>query len=183
MVLDALAEAGYATTRAPADGPEPDVPPPDPDPVTLALATYPPAFAHLPAPVRGAVTAQWGTPEADPSVEAGAFALSLLPLGSVVSASSRRAATTSTRPRPTTARTSSRRTATSRSTSGSAEELGAHAIVHLGKHGNLEWLPGKALALSEACFPEVGSGRCRTSTRSSSTTPARARRPSGGRRP
>ena len=29
------------------------------------------------------------------------------------------------------------------------------AIIHLGKHGNLEWLPGKALALSETCFPEV----------------------------
>ena len=31
----------------------------------------------------------------------------------------------------------------------------AHAIIHLGKHGNLEWLPGKALALSENCFPEA----------------------------
>ncbi|MEM8591081.1 MAG: cobaltochelatase subunit CobN, partial [Pseudomonadota bacterium] len=31
----------------------------------------------------------------------------------------------------------------------------AHAIVHMGKHGNLEWLPGKALALSEACAPEA----------------------------
>jgi len=34
----------------------------------------------------------------------------------------------------------------------------AHAVVHLGKHGNLEWLPGKALALSAACFPEVALG-------------------------
>lgn len=33
--------------------------------------------------------------------------------------------------------------------------FGAHAILHLGKHGNLEWLPGKSLALSAACFPEV----------------------------
>ena len=28
-----------------------------------------------------------------------------------------------------------------------------HAVVHMGKHGNLEWLPGKALALSECCYP------------------------------
>ena len=28
----------------------------------------------------------------------------------------------------------------------------------MGKHGNLEWLPGKAVALSEACFPEVALG-------------------------
>ncbi len=34
----------------------------------------------------------------------------------------------------------------------------AEAIVHLGKHGNLEWLPGKSLALSEECFPEVALG-------------------------
>lgn len=30
----------------------------------------------------------------------------------------------------------------------------AHAVVHVGKHGNLEWLPGKSLALNpETCFP------------------------------
>ncbi|MBN9020883.1 MAG: cobaltochelatase subunit CobN, partial [Rhizobiales bacterium] len=34
----------------------------------------------------------------------------------------------------------------------------ADAIVHLGKHGSLEWLPGKALALSEACWPELCLG-------------------------
>ncbi|MBX7145924.1 MAG: cobaltochelatase subunit CobN [Alphaproteobacteria bacterium] len=37
-------------------------------------------------------------------------------------------------------------------------EFGVHAIVHMGKHGNLEWLPGKALALSEDCFPEAIMG-------------------------
>jgi cobaltochelatase CobN len=31
----------------------------------------------------------------------------------------------------------------------------ADAVVHVGKHGNLEWLPGKGLALSEDCFPEA----------------------------
>ena len=34
----------------------------------------------------------------------------------------------------------------------------AHAIVHMGKHGNMEWLPGKALALSEQCLPEAVFG-------------------------
>ena len=29
------------------------------------------------------------------------------------------------------------------------------AIIQLGAHGTLEWLPGKAVALSEACAPEV----------------------------
>jgi cobaltochelatase CobN len=34
----------------------------------------------------------------------------------------------------------------------------AHAIIHVGKHGNLEWLPGKGVALSETCYPEVALG-------------------------
>jgi cobaltochelatase CobN len=37
-------------------------------------------------------------------------------------------------------------------------EFGSQAIVHVGKHGNLEWLPGKSIALSETCYPEVASG-------------------------
>jgi cobaltochelatase CobN len=37
-------------------------------------------------------------------------------------------------------------------------QFGAQAIVHVGKHGNLEWLPGKGVALSEACYPEVALG-------------------------
>ncbi|WP_253882054.1 cobaltochelatase subunit CobN [Actinomadura rupiterrae] len=33
-------------------------------------------------------------------------------------------------------------------------EFGADAVVHLGKHGTLEWLPGKGLGLSEECAPD-----------------------------
>jgi cobaltochelatase CobN len=36
--------------------------------------------------------------------------------------------------------------------------FGAHAIVHVGKHGNLEWLPGKSIALSQECYPEIACG-------------------------
>src|SRR5208337_1657364 len=36
-----------------------------------------------------------------------------------------------------------------------ADDFRADAIIHLGKHGTLEWLPGKALALSAECFPEA----------------------------
>lgn len=32
------------------------------------------------------------------------------------------------------------------------------AIVHVGKHGNLEWLPGKGTALSEQCWPDIALG-------------------------
>ena len=37
-------------------------------------------------------------------------------------------------------------------------EFGAHAVVHLGKHGTLEWLPGKGLGLSAACAPDAVLG-------------------------
>lgn len=32
---------------------------------------------------------------------------------------------------------------------------GADAILHLGKHGTLEWLPGKGVGLSESCYPDL----------------------------
>jgi len=35
------------------------------------------------------------------------------------------------------------------------EVFRADAVVHMGSHGSLEWLPGKALALSQACWPEA----------------------------
>ncbi|MEH1827052.1 MAG: cobaltochelatase subunit CobN [Nostoc sp.] len=38
------------------------------------------------------------------------------------------------------------------------EYFGADAVVHVGKHGNLEWLPGKSVALSNNCYPEVAFG-------------------------
>ena len=37
-------------------------------------------------------------------------------------------------------------------------EFGAHAIVHVGKHGNLEWLPGKNLGMSASCGTDAALG-------------------------
>src|SRR3954465_2249530 len=39
-----------------------------------------------------------------------------------------------------------------------ADSFRVDAVIDLGKHGTLEWLPGKALALSSDCFPEAGLG-------------------------
>ncbi|MBZ9763428.1 cobaltochelatase subunit CobN [Mesorhizobium sp. CA8] len=38
------------------------------------------------------------------------------------------------------------------------KSLGVHAIIHVGAHGTLEWLPGKTVALSGTCFPEIVTG-------------------------
>jgi cobaltochelatase CobN len=35
---------------------------------------------------------------------------------------------------------------------------GADAVAHLGKHGTLEWLPGKGVGLSAACAPDAALG-------------------------
>ncbi|TGS48113.1 MULTISPECIES: cobaltochelatase subunit CobN [unclassified Mesorhizobium] len=38
------------------------------------------------------------------------------------------------------------------------KSLGVHALIHVGAHGTLEWLPGKTVALSQNCFPEIVTG-------------------------
>lgn len=38
------------------------------------------------------------------------------------------------------------------------EQWGCNAMVHVGKHGNLEWLPGKSIALSRECWPDLVFG-------------------------
>jgi cobaltochelatase CobN len=38
------------------------------------------------------------------------------------------------------------------------EEFAAHAVVHVGKHGNLEWLPGKTSGLSAGCAADAAIG-------------------------
>ncbi|MET0134265.1 MAG: cobaltochelatase subunit CobN [Kibdelosporangium sp.] len=39
-----------------------------------------------------------------------------------------------------------------------AEDFGADAMVHVGKHGNLEWLPGKTVGMSAGCGPDAALG-------------------------
>lgn len=34
----------------------------------------------------------------------------------------------------------------------------ADAIIHVGMHGTLEWLPGKALGLTDSCYPRIAIG-------------------------
>lgn len=36
--------------------------------------------------------------------------------------------------------------------------FGANAVVHVGTHGTIEWLPGKEIGLSNACYPDLAIG-------------------------
>ncbi|MDG2527915.1 cobaltochelatase subunit CobN [Caulobacter endophyticus] len=124
----------------------------------LSLTQYAAFFSTLPETVRAAVTARWGGPEQDPAFVDGGFELPLHVFGQVV-VGVQPARGYNIDPKSTyhdpdlvpphnyLAFYAWLRTV-----------FAAHAVVHVGKHGNLEWLPGKALALSEACFPQAIAG-------------------------
>ncbi|MDJ0993605.1 MAG: cobaltochelatase subunit CobN [Dinoroseobacter sp.] len=126
--------------------------------VRLDLESYRTQYARLPFEMRRALEERWGAPEDDPFVTDGAFALSVLRFGNVVvgiqPARGYNVDPTETYHAPDLVPPHNYlafyfwlRTVHS-----------AHAIVHMGKHGNLEWLPGKAVALSSACWPEIALG-------------------------
>ena len=123
-----------------------------------ALKAYRRFFATLPQAVQEAVTARWGDPEGDPFVEGDAFRLSAFRLGKVV-IGLQPARGYNIDP------VSSYHDPALVPPHGYLafyawlrEAVGVQAMVHMGKHGNMEWLPGKALALSETCFPEAAFG-------------------------
>jgi cobaltochelatase CobN len=125
---------------------------------TISLNQYNAFFASLPVQIQNQVAGRWGKPEADPFFRDGRFALSLARFGdTLVGIQPARGYNIDPKetyhspdlvpPHGYLAFYAFLRL-----------EFGAHAVVHMGKHGNLEWLPGKALALSETCYPEAVFG-------------------------
>ena len=147
-ILDDLAAAGYDTGEPPdqaalvaglcADAPTP----------FLSLDDYRVAFATLPAAVREGVVATWGDP-------APGFAVRQVRIGKVVVAI-----------QPDRGRAEDRRASYHDADQPPRHEYVAfylwlramHAMVHLGTHGSLEWLPGKAVALGPGCLPRALCG-------------------------
>ena len=172
-VLRALAGAGYAVGDIPADG-NALVAALQAGPTNAGVAgrtvteelsrpDYELFFGSLPPGLQEAVVARWGPPERDPfyiqrELDCCGFAVPVLRLGKVFvglqPARGYNIDPAATYHDPDLVpphgyfafyawlRTQAR----------------VQAVVHLGKHGNLEWLPGKALALSEACYPEAALG-------------------------
>ncbi len=125
---------------------------------TLSLSHYKDFLATLPVQIQDEVTARWGDPEKDPFFIDGVFALPLARFGKVM-LGIQPARGYNIDPKETYHSPDLvpphgylafyaflRR------------EFGADAIIHMGKHGNMEWLPGKSLALSETCYPEAVFG-------------------------
>lgn len=122
---------------------------------TISLSDYKVFFDSLPKQIKDEVTSRWGAPEADPFFLDGAFALPLARFGEVV-VGIQPARGYNIDPKE------SYHSPDLVPPHGYLafyaflrNQFGAQAIVHMGKHGNLEWLPGKALALSETCYPEA----------------------------
>ncbi|NIZ00889.1 cobaltochelatase subunit CobN [Thalassospira lucentensis] len=128
--------------------------------VTLPMAAYQRGFDALPATIRDQVIDAWGAPDTDPFYLPGqdSFALSIVPMGNVV---------VGLQP----ARGYNINPLESYHSPDLVpphnyfafyiwlrHEFGVDAIIHFGKHGNMEWLPGKSLALSAECFPEAVFG-------------------------
>ncbi len=130
----------------------------DESPALLALADYITFFETLPAPLRSSITARWGEPARDPFFADGAFHLPIRLYGNAAVA----------------IQPARGYNIDPKSTYHDPALLPPHgylafyywlrtlfkadAVIHNGKHGNLEWLPGKANALSAECLPEVALG-------------------------
>ncbi|MFO1039145.1 MAG: cobaltochelatase subunit CobN [Geminicoccaceae bacterium] len=126
--------------------------------VALPLAAYREHYAKLPEAARSAMEERWGPPESDPALQHDVFPLPFLVLGNAVvgiqPARGYEVDPTATYHSPDLVPPHNYLAAYF----WLRRVFGAHAIVHLGKHGNLEWLPGKALALTEGCWPEIALG-------------------------
>ncbi|MBG0810621.1 cobaltochelatase subunit CobN [Methylosinus sp. H3A] len=121
----------------------------------LPLDDYRRFFAALPDEFTRQVAAAWGAPEDDPALQNGAFRFSCVESGKLVIALQQDRGNRTER----------------RETYHDAELPPRHAyiafylflrhvrnidaLIHLGTHGTLEWLPGKSVMLGPACAPEV----------------------------
>jgi cobaltochelatase CobN len=121
----------------------------------LSLDDYETLFASLPDSFRQQVIRQWGEAAKDPSLEDGGFAWRILETGNLA------VALQPPRGRSDDIKSSYHDGAQSPSHAYIAfylwltQRFKPDAMIHGGTHGTLEWLPGKALALSDACAPEV----------------------------
>lgn len=126
--------------------------------ILLPLSDYDRYAANLPDGARKALREAWGAPSADPDVSAGHFHCRGTGFGNVTIALA-----------PDRGRLDQRRAdyhdpilpprhALLAFGLWMQQEGRFDAVVHLGAHGTLEWLPGKAVALSETCWPDIVIG-------------------------
>jgi cobaltochelatase CobN len=171
-ILRALRDAGYRTGDMPQDaaaligrllaGPT-NARPAAAAEETLSRADYAAFFATLPASVQRQVAARWGSVEGDPffrpgRLDCGRLAIPGFRCGNIAvllqPARGYNLDPKATYHDPALVPPHSYFAAYV----WLADDFRADALIDLGKHGTLEWLPGKATALSAECFPEAVLG-------------------------
>jgi cobaltochelatase CobN len=171
-ILAALKGAGYRLSDVPADGAAlmarllagpSNARPAATAEETYSFADYSAVFTTLPPTVQQRVSAQWGAAESDPffrpgRLDCGRFAIPGFRLGNVAvliqPARGYNRDPKATYHDPALVPPH----AYLATYAWLADDFRADAVIDLGKHGTLEWLPGKALALSAECFPEAVLG-------------------------
>ncbi|MAY86484.1 MAG: cobaltochelatase subunit CobN [Pseudooceanicola sp.] len=119
------------------------------------LGDYLAALDTLPQSLRDDLHAAWGAPQDDPACRDGAFRFAALRCGS---------ATVALQPErgQAAARDDDYHDLSRVPRHGyvafylwARQAQGVDALIHVGAHGTLEWLPGKSVALGDACWPEA----------------------------
>ncbi|MDP3315564.1 MAG: cobaltochelatase subunit CobN [Devosia sp.] len=121
--------------------------------IPFPVERYRDLFATLPTKVQAEVTARWGDPASDPFVRSETFHLPALRFGNIVvmlqPARGYDLDETAAYHDPDLVPPHGYLAAYL----WLRHEFAGHAVIHNGKHGNLEWLPGKATALDAASYP------------------------------
>lgn len=125
--------------------------------LTWRVADYRAALSRLPQVLQDDLAQAWGVPEDDTSCRDGAFHFAAIQCGrSVLAVQPERGdATARDTDYHDLARTPRHAYVAFYLWLGGQ---GVDAVVHMGAHGTLEWLPGKSVALSSRCWPEALTG-------------------------
>ncbi|GGF46153.1 cobaltochelatase subunit CobN [Azorhizobium oxalatiphilum] len=123
--------------------------------VRYPLDAYKARLATLPPETQAAIHAAWGPPEADADLARNAFAFRAASFGKAVVALAPERGASLDRRADYHDPTLPPRHALLAFGFWLRESLDAHALIHMGAHGTLEWLPGKTVALTPACFPQA----------------------------
>ena len=128
------------------------------DAIDVPLEDYRDFLASLPDALQKKLVETWGAPEIDPSFSAGHFRFPCARAGKVTILFQPDRGALAERKQGYHDVTCAPRHGYVALYAWLRERERIDAMIHLGTHGTLEWLPGKALALSPACFPEAVLG-------------------------
>ncbi len=128
------------------------------DDLLIPFASYQESLVALPAALQRQIAASWGDPASDPAARGYGFRFRILRAGNLVIALQPDRGAKTDRKSGYHDVTTPPRHAYVAFYAWLRHIQKTDVLIHLGTHGTLEWLPGKAMALSESCWPEAVLG-------------------------